>query len=126
MDEFLKIVLTACIPALTIILGWGINKAASIASSYIDNAFAQNCINNAAKAVSNAVSYVNQAYVDALKEQNRFDENAQRIAYNEALTAAKMALSKETVQFIKETFGDLDGYLKPMIEAQVRNQKTYL
>ena len=126
MDEFLKIALTACIPALTIILGWGINKAASIASSYIDNVFAQNCINNAAKAVSNAVSYVNQAYVDALKEQNRFDENAQRIAYNEALTAAKQALPKETVQFIKDTFGDLDGYLKPLIEAQVRSQKTYL
>ena len=26
----------------------------------------------------------------------------------------------------KETFGDLDGYLKPMIEAQVRSQKTYM
>lgn len=126
MDEFLKIALTACIPALTIILGWGINKAASIASSYIDNAFAQNCIHNAANAVFNAVSYVNQAYVDSLKEQDKFDEKAQRIAYNEALAAAKQALPKETIQFIKDTFGDLDGYLKPLIEAQVRSQKTYL
>ena len=60
----------------------------------------------------------------ALKEQDKFDEAAQRIAYNRALTAAKKALTQETITFIKETFGDLDSYLKPMIEAQVRSQKT--
>ena len=73
-----------------------------------------------------SVQYVNQTYVDALKEQDKFDEDAQRIAYNRALTAAKKALTQETIMFIKETFGDLDSYLKPMIEAQVRSQKTYM
>mgnify|MGYP000399721322 CR=1 FL=1 len=53
-------------------------------------------------------------------------EAAQRIAYNRALAAAKKALTQETITFIKETFGDLDSYLKPMIEAQVRSQKTYM
>lgn len=67
-----------------------------------------------------------QQCVDALKEQDKFDEAAQRIAYNRALTAAKKALTQETIKFIKETFGDLDSYLKPMIEAQVRSQKTYM
>lgn len=43
-----------------------------------------------------------------------------------ALAAAKKALTQETITFIKETFGDLDSYLKPMIEAQVRSQKTYM
>lgn len=62
----------------------------------------------------------------ALKEQDKFDEAAQRIAYNRALAAAKKALTQETITFIKETFGDLDSYLKPMIEAQVRSQKTYM
>ena len=126
MDELMKTVLTACIPALTVVFGWGLNKAVSIANSYISNKFAQNCLQNAANAVFNAVQYVNQTYVDALKEADKFDEDAQRIAYDRALAAAKKALTQETVTFIKETFGDLDSYLKPMIESQVRSQKVYM
>ena len=42
------------------------------------------------------------------------------------LAAAKKALTQETITFIKETFGDVDAYLKPMIESQVRAQKTYM
>ena len=119
MNEFLKVALTACIPAMTVIFGWGLNKGVSIANGYINNKFAQTCLQNAANAVFNAVQYVNQTYVDALKA-------AQRIAYSRALAAAKKALTQETIKFIKETFGDLDSYLKPMIEAQVRSQKTYM
>ena len=48
MDEFLKVAITACIPAFTVIFGWGVNKAASIANSYVHNQFVQHCIQNAA------------------------------------------------------------------------------
>lgn len=126
MEELMKTVLIACVPALTAIFGWGINKAVAVASEYISNKFAQNCLQNAANAVFNAVQYVNQTYVDALKEADKFDADAQRIAYNRALEAAKKALTQETITFIKETFGDLDSYLKPMIESQVRSQKVYM
>ena len=67
------------------------------------NQFVQHCIQNAANAVFNAVSDVNQTYVDSLKEADKFDEAAQ-----------------------KQTFGDVEAYLTPMIEAQVRSQKTYM
>ena len=30
MNEFLKVALTACIPAMTVIFGWGLNKGVSI------------------------------------------------------------------------------------------------
>lgn len=126
MDEFMKVAITACIPALTVIFGWGINKAASIANSYVHNQFVQHCIQNAATAVSNAVSDVNQTYVDSLKAQDKFDEEAQKRAFADALATAKRSLTNETILFIKETFGDVDAYLKPMIESQVRTQKTYM
>ena len=29
MNEFLKVALTACIPAMTVIFGWGLNKGVS-------------------------------------------------------------------------------------------------
>lgn len=126
MEELMRTVLIACVPALTAIFGWGLNKAVTIASGYVNNKFAQTCIQNAATAVYNAVQSVNQTYVDALKEADNFDKEAQTIAFNKALTAAKKALTQETIQFIRETFGDLDSYLKPMIEAQVRSQKVYM
>lgn len=50
MNEFLKVALTACIPAMTVIFGWGLNKGVSIANGYINNKFAQNCLQNAANA----------------------------------------------------------------------------
>ena len=57
----------------------------------------------------------------------RIDTNAADfLVHLRALAAAKKALTQETITFIKETFGDLDSYLKPMIEAQVRSQKTYM
>lgn len=126
MEELMRTVLIACVPALTAIFGWGLNKAVTIASGYVNNKFAQTCIQNAATAVYNAVQSVNQTYVDALKEADNFDKEAQAIAFNKALTAAKKALTQETIQFIRETFGDLDNYLTTLIEAQVRSQKTYL
>lgn len=126
MDEFLKVAITACIPAFTVIFGWGVNKAASIANSYVHNQFVQHCIQNAANAVFNAVSDVNQTYVDSLKESDKFDEAAQKQAFADALATAKKSLTTETILFIKETFGDVDAYLTPMIEAQVRSQKTYM
>lgn len=124
--EFLKVAITACIPAFTVIFGWGVNKAASIANSYVHNQFVQHCIQNAANAVFNAVSDVNQTYVDSLKESDKFDEAAQKRAFADALATAKKSLTTETILFIKETFGDVDAYLTPMIEAQVRSQKTYM
>ena len=69
---------------------------------------------------------VNQTYVDALKEANTFDKDAQTIAFNKALAAAKKSLTQKTIQFIRETFGDLDSYLSTLIESQVRSQKTYM
>ena len=87
MDEFMKVASTACIPALTVIFGWGINKAASIANSYVHNQFVQHCIQNAANAVSNAVSDINQTYVDSLKEQDKFDEEAQKRPSPPAVTS---------------------------------------
>lgn len=109
MDEFLKVAITACIPAFTVIFGWGVNKAASIANSYVHNQFVQHCIQNAANAVFNAVSDVNQTYVDSLKEADKFDEAAQKRAFADALATAKKSLTDETILFIKQTFGDVDA-----------------
>lgn len=73
MNEFLKVALTACIPAMTVIFGWGLNKGVSIANGYINNKFAQTCLQNAANAVFNAVQYVNQTY-DKLKAQGKYTQ----------------------------------------------------
>ena len=117
MDELMKTVLTACIPALTVVFGWALNKAVSIANGYINNKFAQNCLQNAANAVFNAVQYVNQTYVDALKEADKFDENAQCVAYNRALAAAKKALTQETVTRLRS------AARKPICDVCVTSRK---
>ena len=83
-------------------------------------------VENITLAIQAAQPDVNQTYVDSLKESDKFDEAAQKRAFADALATAKKSLTTETILFIKETFGDVDAYLTPMIEAQVRSQKTYM
>ncbi|MFR3225277.1 MAG: hypothetical protein ACLTOI_12785 [Faecalibacterium sp.] len=114
---------------MTVIFGWGLNKGVSIANGYINNKFAQTCLQNAANAVFNAVQYVNQTYVDALKEQDKFDEAAQRIAYNRAPAAAKKKpRRRRPLTSNKENLGDPDSRSEAdVIEAtQVAQPENYM
>ena len=125
MDEFLKVAITACIPAFTVIsAGASTRPPASPTAMCITSLCS--IASRTRQRVFNAVSDVNQTYVDSLKESDKFDEAAQKRAFADALATAKKSLTTETILFIKQTFGDVDAYLTPMIEAQVRSQKTYM
>ena len=65
----------------------------------------------------------NQTYVESLKEQGKFDKEAQKIAFSKTYNAVISLLSSEAQKYIKETYGDLQLYLTEKIEAEVARHK---
>lgn len=77
-----------------------------------------------AEAVEDAVTAVNQTFVEELKSKNLFDKEKQEEAFERALEGTIDALSRETVDFINNTYGDINIWLIDKIEAAVsRNKK---
>ena len=77
----------------------------------------------AVDAVFTAVEYVNQTFVDSLKESGNFDTKAQLEAFERAKDAALYALSSATAKWLEKTYTDLDGWLTIQIESAVKTAK---
>lgn len=87
------------------------------------NATANRIRKEVAEAVEDAVTAVNQTFVDELKNEKLFDEEMQQEAFERALEGTINALSRETVDFINNTYGDIEVWLTDKIEAAVLRNK---
>lgn len=76
------------------------------------------------KTIQQTVIATNQTYVDSLKEQDKFDIEAQKIAFKMTYDAVLKTLSAEAQKYLSEAVGDLNDYIKNAIEAQVNINKT--
>lgn len=76
-----------------------------------------------AETIYNCVVATNQTYVETLKAQGKFDEEAQKIAFENTYNAVLNILTEDTKKYIAETFGDLTIYLTQQIEAIVNKNK---
>ena len=77
----------------------------------------------AAKAVMDAVVFVNQTFVDSLKESGNFDKIAQEQAFLKAKDAALDTMEKSTKKWIDKTYKDVDEWLTVQIESSVKMNK---
>lgn len=73
--------------------------------------------------VINCVVTTNQTYVNTLKEQGKFDAEAQKEAFNKTYEAVMRILTDDAKKYLSEVLGDLDLYINTMIESQVNFQK---
>ena len=73
--------------------------------------------------VINCVVTTNQTYVNTLKEQGKFDADAQKEAFNKTYEAVMRILTDDAKKYLSEVLGDLDLYINTMIESQVNFQK---
>lgn len=70
-----------------------------------------------------AVMATTQTYVKALKEQNAFDVEAQKVAFKQTYDAVIKVLTDEARKHIATIVGDIETYITNKIEAQVGLQK---
>lgn len=126
LNYILYIVLTAILP---VIATYTVNliktkiKESNIIANVTQNENISKIIENAFSDVMDAVLYINQIYVDALKSNGKFDKDAQKNAFNRAYTEALNMISDESKKVIEQTYGSFDKWLKLKIETSVNMAK---
>lgn len=101
--------------ALTFIIRW-LNKE-------IKNDFVSSVLDEIERAVNDAVLYVNQTYVDDLKEIDSFTDLDKKNALNMAVNAAITGLSNRAFTYINKNYDSIQGLLETKIEAAIKNFK---
>lgn len=75
------------------------------------------------KIIESSVIYVNQTFVDVLKENGDFDNNDKCEAFSSAKVLIKEQLSDDLIKVINSIYDDVDTYLDTMIESYVSKNK---
>ena len=66
----------------------------------------------------------NQTYVEALKDKNAFDKEAQEHAFKMTYDAVMAILTDDAKVYLSNVFGDLEIYITKLIEAEVNVNKN--
>lgn len=107
------------------LLIWAIKELASVLRTKAKNEKTKKYVDIAEEVVTNAVKTVSQTYVEALKEEGKFDAEAQKKAFAKAFEIVSVQLTAEAKATLDEAFGDVNEYLTAKIEASVRDNKYY-
>jgi len=110
---------------LTVVLVQLIEKWKEQLKSKIDNELLQKYIDLLANTVSACVVTTNQTYVNNLKEQGKFDLEAQKIAFQKTYDAIMAILSEEAVNYLTVFYGDLTTTITVLIEQDVNYEKRF-
>ena len=76
-----------------------------------------------ADTITDCVISTNQTYVDALKEANAFDKEAQKKAFELTYNKIMNVLTEDAKEYLTTVYGDLEIYITTKIESEVKLYK---
>lgn len=114
------------IPLLGVLTAYAVKfikaKAGEITTNQ-ENAIVDKYVLLLSETITDCVIATNQTYVDALKEQNAFDKEAQAVAFQKTFDAIMNVLSADAKEYLTHIYGDLTTYITARIEAEVKANK---
>ena len=127
VQELVSTIFQVCIIPLlgvltTFVVSW-INAKTKNLQAQTDNELANKYIALLDTVISNCVIMVTQTYVETLKEQGRFDAEAQQIAFQKCYEMVLLSLTEEANEVLNEVIGDLTVYITSKIESEIVNNK---
>ena len=123
MFELLWAVTTAAVPVCTAFLVQFLHRKSAQIGVQTDSLTSKKVLDEVTAAVTTAVTYVSQTYVDGLKKCGNFTRENQQVALDLAVDQAKKLLTAEAKNFLGAAYGSLNNYLVSRAEAEVRRQK---
>lgn len=125
--ELITCIFQVCIiPLLTVLttyfVKWVNAKSAEIKVN-IDDAEMVKYVDMLNRTITECVIATNQTYVEALKQQGKFDAEAQKIAFQMTSKAVLDILSDDAKEYLSAAVGDLNIYITNKIEAEVNLNK---
>ena len=125
--ELLAQIFQVCIiPLLGVLTAFAvkwINAKSNEIKTQTDNELYQKYIDMLAQTITDCVIATNQTYVDALKNKNAFDKDAQIEAFRMTYEAVLNILSNDAKEYLQQAMGDFEGYVIQKIEAEVSANK---
>ena len=122
--NFQEILFSAIGTILTGLLAWLISIITNWINSKIKDKNAAKILTSITTLVTNVVQATYQSYVEALKGTDAWTKEAEEAALNKALTTIKSQLNSEGIKFIEENYGNVEEYLKTLIESVLYKLKN--
>jgi hypothetical protein len=120
----LEYVLSALGIVFTGLFTWIAKVATKWLNSKIKNKYVAELASSIVVVVTNAVKATYQSYVEGLKGTDAWTKDAQEKALQMALETAKTELTTEALAYIQEQHGDINSYLKTLIESVLYDLKN--
>lgn len=125
--ELITTIFQVCIIPLLGVLTTFLVKWLQIKSSELqikmDNDVANKYMDMLTNTITECVLATNQTYVETLKQQNKFDLEAQKIAFDKTSEAVMAILTEEAKEYLESAVGDLELFIRQKIEAEVNLNK---
>lgn len=123
-QEFLNILWTAVGVVITGLVSWATTALVAWLNSKIKNEKVAKFTTDITNIVGTAVKTIMQTYVDSLKQEGAFTEEKQKEALQKCLDIILKQLTPELTTYIKDNFGDIEEYLKGLIESSIYSLKN--
>lgn len=123
LQQIFEVCIIPLLGVLTTFLVKFINNKSSEIKSKTENELIINYINLLNNTISECVIATNQTYVNYLKQEGKFDINAQKEAFRLTYEAVLNILNEESKVYLNQVFGDLSKYITQKIEAEVNLRK---
>lgn len=89
----------------------------------IDNDIVVKYVNLLEQTIVDCVIATNQTYVNNLKQQGKFDAEAQKVAFQKTYEAVMAILTEDAKEYLGYALGDLEVYVTNKIESTVTQVK---
>ena len=116
----LQSVLILAVALLTVYAVKWIATKTNQVKAITDNYKAKEYIDEASKAITDAISATAQTYTDELKKSGTFSKDNQKIALGKAVDSAKAQMTKGAEGFLQTAYADVNKYLEEKIEAEIK------
>lgn len=73
--------------------------------------------------ITDCVIAMNQTYVNSLKQQGKFDSEAQKKAFTDVYNKVIAILGQDAIEYLNSAIGDLNEYITSKIEKEVSANK---
>jgi len=107
---------------ITTLIGY-VASAIKLQIDKIKNQKIKNHLNIINETIAQTVAFTTQTFTNELKENDKFDDDAMKIAFDKTLKATKKMMASSTRDIITSIYGDVDMYLKSKIEQEILEQK---
>ena len=123
-QEVMNIIWSALGIIVTGFISWGVAKAIKYFDKKFEDRRISSFLGKATTIVGDAVKVVYQDFVEALKDDGKFDAEEQKAAKEKALSIIDSQLTPELKDFIKEYFGiEVPAWISNQIEVAIYNFK---